>query len=74
MQSESDLLSMRKDAVVLGTYESDAFLLSLRRRDEFASTHSFGYHRVPHVGRCSSLSESRPALERAARVGKREAK
>jgi hypothetical protein len=45
-----DPLSLQKDAVVLGTYETDAFILSLRRRDEFAATHSFGYHRIPHIG------------------------
>ena len=43
-------LSRQKDAVVLGTYESNAFILSLRDKDEFATTHSFGYHRVPHIG------------------------
>ena len=57
MQTERDLLSRQKDPVVLGTYESDAFVLSLRRPDEFASTHSFGYHRTPHVGRCVCSSE-----------------
>lgn len=45
-----DPLSLLKDAVVLGTYETDAFVLSLRERDEFAATHSFGYHRIPHIG------------------------
>lgn len=50
MQLEGDILSRQKDAVVLGTYESNAFILSLRRRDEFSTTHSFGYHRVPHIG------------------------
>lgn len=45
-----DPLSLQKDAVVLGTYETDAFVLSLRERDEFAATHSFGYHRIPHIG------------------------
>lgn len=40
----------QKDSVVLGTYESSAFILSLRDPDEFSSIHSFGYHRIPHVG------------------------
>lgn len=51
MQLEHEALSLQKDAAVLGTYESNAFILSLRRRDEFFTTHSFGYHRVPHVGK-----------------------
>ena len=54
-----DPLSLQKDAVVLGTYETDAFILSLRRRDEFAATHSFGYHRIPHIG-VLSYSSSAP--------------
>ena len=55
MQPERGTLSRQKDAVVMGTYESNAFVLSLRRRDEFATTHSFGYHRVPHIGLSLSL-------------------
>lgn len=51
MQMEHEALSLQKDAAVLGTYESNAFILSLRRRDEFSTTHSFGYHRVPHIGK-----------------------
>ena len=60
MQPECDPLSRQKDAVVLGTYESHAFILSLRRRDEFSATHSFGYHRIPHVG--ERPSTPRPSL------------
>ena len=57
MQLEGDVLSRQKDAVVLGTYESNAFILSLRRRDEFSTTHSFGYHRVPHIGKHYRFSQ-----------------
>lgn len=50
MQADSAVLELRKDAVVLGTYESAAFILSLRDREEFSTTTSFGYHRIPHIG------------------------
>ena len=40
----------RKDHIVLGTFESSAFILSLRNEDEFSSIHSFGYHSIPHIG------------------------
>lgn len=51
MQADSAALELRKDAVVLGTYESAAFILSLRDREEFSTTTSFGYHRIPHIGK-----------------------
>ena len=44
------VFEQQKDSVVLGTYESSAFILSLRDPDEFSSIHCFGYHRIPHVG------------------------
>ena len=46
------VLDRQKDSVVLGTYESSAFILSLRDADEFSTIHSFGYHRIPHIGEC----------------------
>ena len=50
MQARGDILQTPKDPVVLGTYDSSAFILSLRRRDEFSKIHSFGYHCIPHIG------------------------
>ena len=47
------LLDRQKDSVVLGTYETSAFILSLRSPEEFTSIHSFGYHRIPHIGEWS---------------------
>ena len=58
MQPKVDPLELQKDAAVLGTYETDAFILSLRRRDEFAATHRFGYHRIPHIGVLGYCSSS----------------
>ena len=46
----AQVLEARKDAVILGTLESAAFILSLRSGDEFSEVHSSGYHRVPHIG------------------------
>ena len=46
----STLLSLRKSDVVLGTFESDAFLLSLRNDTELSLLHEYGYHRIPHIG------------------------
>ena len=45
-----DVLDQQKDSVILGMYESSAFILSLRDANEFSTIHSFGYHRIPHVG------------------------
>lgn len=44
------IFDLQKDPVVLGTYESSAFILSLRDPEEFRSIHNFGYHRIPHIG------------------------
>lgn len=46
----SRLLSTRKSSNVLGTFESDAFHLSLRSDTELSKLHQYGYHRIPHIG------------------------
>jgi len=45
-----NLLSERKNDSTAGTFESNAFILSLKDKNEFSTLHSFGYHRVPLVG------------------------
>lgn len=40
----------RKNKCTSGTFESSAFILSLKDENEFSTLHSFGYHRVPLVG------------------------
>ena len=40
----------RKNECVSGTFESAAFILSLRDENEFSALHTYGYHRVPLVG------------------------
>ena len=53
------VLDRQKDSVVLGTYESSAFILSLRDADEFSTIHSFGYHCIPHIGECRGEERER---------------
>ena len=48
--ASSRLLASRKSDTVLGTFESDAFLLSLRDDTELCLLHEYGYHRIPHIG------------------------
>ena len=60
-QLSGGIYDLQKDPVVLGTYESSAFILSFRDSEEFHSIHSFGYHRIPHIGTCACmLTTSRP--------------
>ena len=40
----------RKNECTAGTYESSAFILSLKDENEFCTLHSYGYHRVPLIG------------------------
>lgn len=40
----------RKSKCTSGTFESSAFILSLKDENEFSTLHSFGYHRVPLIG------------------------
>ena len=40
----------RKNECVSGTFESAAFILSLRDENEFSTLHTYGYHRVPLIG------------------------
>lgn len=49
-QQKGDILALQKDPVVRGTYEPSAFILSLRDPEEFRTIHSFGFHRIPHIG------------------------
>lgn len=51
--ASSLLLSSRKSDSVLGTFESDAFHLSLRSDTELSQLHQYGYHRIPHIGESS---------------------
>ena len=46
---------MPKDSIVLGTYETSAFILSLRDRDEFSRLHPSGYHCIPHIGKTKCI-------------------
>lgn len=55
-QQKGDILALQKDPVVRGTYEPSAFILSLRDPEEFRTIHSFGFHRIPHIGTTSSSS------------------
>lgn len=45
------LLDKEKFCPVIGTYEPNAFLLSLREDDDLSSVHSYGIHCVPHIGK-----------------------
>lgn len=45
------LLDKEKLCPVIGTYEPNAFLLSLREDDDLSSVHSYGIHCVPHIGK-----------------------
>lgn len=49
-QAYRSILDMPKDATVLGTYETSAFILSLKDRNEFSRLHPSGYHCIPHIG------------------------
>lgn len=44
------IYAKRKNKCTSGTFESSAFILSLKDEDEFSTLHSFGFHRVPLIG------------------------
>jgi len=46
-----EILSERKNKCTAGTFDSNAFILSLKDKNEFSTLHSYGYHRVPLVGK-----------------------
>ena len=55
----------RKNKCVSGTFENNAFILSLKDDDEFSTLHTFGYHRVPLIGNVlmlCSCAHSRDSL------------
>ncbi len=52
-----EILSLPKDAAVLGTTEPSAFILSLRDKSEFSKLHPAGYHCIPHIGECVSTAD-----------------
>ena len=46
----SPLLSLRKNSPVVGTYEPNAFILSMRKDGDLDTLHSYGIHSIPHIG------------------------
>jgi len=52
------IYAKRKNEYTSGTFESSAFILSLKDVNEFSTLHSFGYHRVPLIGNTGSSMHS----------------
>lgn len=44
-------LDLKKLSLAVGTQDADAFILSLRDSEDVSSKHSYGIHRVPHLGK-----------------------
>ena len=44
------IYAKKKNDCTAGTFESSAFILSLKDEEEFSTLHSYGYHRVPIIG------------------------